>query len=356
MSNRLIYLDTSQINALADIRLRAPAVFRRFASAWHDAGLVMALSNVHVVEILQSRHADARTARIDLVKDLAPVQTDLGMEAPFATLLGREVTAWAVRHVGDDGSGLAALNIGLPRRLEDVSPLGAVLTIDDAVITALSAAVASSAKAASRPAGKPHVRRRLHDLSDNGRMPTAEDVLTRFDEGFPLLTADIADGVAAERARLKQLLGESSMLSPREAFSRHVGASTNSDGRKFTDELIAVHAARTVLRDALARFLTSTPDVAWEDLLGRLELRDLPGTWLRHRTELRVRQAEPADAPSNHHDLDHVAYAPYVAVFFADKRMHEYLRQVPTASGEIRARVERAVTKEALLLALPERL
>lgn len=356
MSNRLIYLDNSQINALADIRLRTPTVFRRFASAWRDAGLVMALSNVHVVEILQSRHADARTARMDFIMDLAPIQTDLGMEAPFATLLSREVTAWALRQVGDDGSGLAALNIGLPRRLEDTSPLRAVLTIDDDIITALGAAVAASAKAASRPAGQPHVRRRLRDLSIEGRMPKADDVLRRFDDGFPLLAADVAQGVAKERTNLERILEASSTLSPRQAFSHHVGASASADGSKFTDDLIAVRAARTVLRDALARFLPQVPDADWEDLIEKLELRDLPGTWLSHRVELRVRQAEPADAPSNHHDLDHVAHAPYVDVFFADRRMHEYLRQVPVAPGEVRARVERAVTEEALLLALPERL
>jgi hypothetical protein len=65
-----------------------------------------------------------------------------------------------------------------------------------------------------------------------------------------------------------------------------------------------------------------------ETVLERMVPEDCPGWWLKHAVLIQMRKATAVDEASNFYDLEHLSYLPYVDLFFTDKRIAEFSRQV----------------------------
>jgi hypothetical protein len=331
----LIYLDTSHLASLAAVASNDPERYARFKTFWQRAGVQLALSRIHLHELRRHNDLSTRQRRWQLLADLAPIRSDLVLiDDPLTpnTLAAREGLAALVRSgiVRVRGVERSNADVGFPTRLDGNAVMEAAPALDGAmgsVVRGFHAAtvLGASAQSDSRRANKS--RGRLRDL----RLTRVLEVRKRevvqsiarakgLSKVFPLLLA------IGQTAVVLVLLPVSlpTVVAFGALYRRLIDADA-ADEAEFTDVLLARSLARSAASSVLVRL--GLGKVEAKQLATRLDLADFPGAWLRTEAKAKLLAARSTFTAQDDLDLDHLAYAPYVDLFFADRRTREFAHQ-----------------------------
>jgi hypothetical protein len=372
----LVYLDTSHFSQLAQLRDKDPLRYNRFLSVWRAKTAELALSRIHVQEL--RRHADrsVRASRLGLIRELRPIRLDLALNGGSGYLgsLGERealhalVSAGLVTLEGDD---LDLRRIGFPTRITNPQEIDALAAFEDPqfaeIFERYHAATRWGVRAETRRPGVPHRRTRLKELGAIGRAKSGVRSLHKEIRKLKTLpaTGRIKSGMA--------LLGKSFLtiaLSPvllpfaeltARTLERRLRVQGDSSAKSdFIDYLIAQSTVRRWVEHVLRGLGFTKNDARQTAQL--IHLRDAPGAWLAFEVKQRLQSATPMPQVSDHFDLEHLGYLPYVDLFFADKKIRELTHQVlrskglPVAYEPFRGRIVSAGTVDGIEHELANRL
>ncbi len=71
---KLIYLDTSNLILLSQEMQSNPSRFDKFLVKWRESENILALSQIHLIELLQAKFQNTRTAHFNLLNYLLPLR------------------------------------------------------------------------------------------------------------------------------------------------------------------------------------------------------------------------------------------------------------------------------------------
>jgi hypothetical protein len=350
----LVYLDTSNFVCLQQTTDRDPARFVSFVAAWREKGCELALSRVHLVETRQYADAPTRQARYHLIGQLAPVRTDLTVRVTPVQwpviIQEREVVRALVKNgklgvVGDNSHEWMRQHTTIFPDTISASDVSRVLgSYEDAtfgtLVSWMRSAVETSTRAETRPRGTPYKRTALKDLPQDPLQPSeVERGLKELDSilASDQSLTDLFVGLDPQTARriveeklepLKNMIRRAGEVGMQRAYAEASGIKSDfATDRRTTEEV----ANETAFRQTIARIAQESWQLSEQDAIAAaaaLNPVDCPGWWLAMQIHREMRFAEPEPTPSNAYDLDHLFYYPYVDLFFTDKRVATYIRQV----------------------------
>jgi hypothetical protein len=349
----LVYLDTSHLSWLAQLRLKEPDRFEQFLSRWRAVSAELALSRVHLQELRRHRDDTTRETRYQLLSDLQPLRIE---NAP-----SDDVPAWYVSfHKRDALRALAARGIvALDTEFIDPPSLGFPWSVaGPGVAEILRTFEAKWFGVASE---------RYYTATTYAARAEASRAGTRYQPSSPLNISIREAATAQFRAARLRFTAALQMEGWRRTYS--VAEASLSTTFLLAIVPISIPAGLTVRvafrwmtqldNSKRDRAMSSDEAVARMTVRrwGRLVLRDLGSTNAQAREKARVLQVEDSWAahtafrvrnklhraksptPNDHFDLEHLEYLPYVDLLFADKRIREFGRQAlmtGDASPEIR--------------------
>lgn len=346
---RTIYLDNSHLHLLSELRRTNPTRFESFLKVWTAHDCVLALSQAHLSEINRYEDQPRREARYEFLATLLPIYSDLpiGDDAPhiFLSLTNREIFNALIKRgvISLKEPVQARFGRAFPNTLTSKTHIDllrglSTIPVYQDVLNAFYQATEVAASANSRPPNTKYEMRRLSEIPNTG---LAADMLSEAMRGLDEMEID-GDGLDAftnliSKEQLEQVLGD--LKAAMENFGQRTGEigaanalaeylGTNSTDRRSLDELIAQHTFEFIVRQFVVELCPDQNDDTITNLSAQVKLEDCPGTWLKNAVRLEMRKAMPVDRASNHYDLEHLSYLPYVDRFFADKRIAHCAAQV----------------------------
>jgi len=204
-----------------------------------------------------------------------------------------------------------------------------------------------SVEAQARPAGTPY---RPGKASELPREPISKeqgdqilDQLERVMNDDTSLS-ELYGGLDAEIVRhaisqvidkIRTFIRRSQEIGAAGAYAEFIGADLTALSKKRMDKALQESLFRDEVRRLSAIvFKKVAPGVA-SALAEAVAMTDCPGYWLARQLDLEIRAAEPEQDASNAYDIDHVTYYPYVDLFFADKRIAEYMKRILQRSAGV---------------------
>ncbi|HEX8000852.1 MAG TPA: hypothetical protein VF528_20895 [Pyrinomonadaceae bacterium] len=350
---RIIYLDNSHLHLLSEVRRTDPARFSKFMKMWAANKCALALSQTHLQEISRYDDQSKREARYDLLGEMLPIHCDiiLADEVPisFLSLTNREIFSALIRRnmVSVQDQALIRYSQGLLERFTSKAHITLLRQLDifgvwRNLIEAFYEANKVSAAANSRPPKAKYERPRLSQIGDT---KIIKDDVTALLKQLEEEQVDIAqweslrDLVPPElmnevfggiRNMIEQFAGRVDEVGSSNALAEFLGVDSadRTNSRKPLDLLIQQHTFEVVLRQFLADVCGEQDETRVGEVVRQLKMEDCPGTWLKNAVQIQIRKAVTEDEASNYYDLEHLAYLPYTDLFFADKRIAEFARQV----------------------------
>lgn len=355
----LVYLDTSHLVMLAKLRNEDATKFGNFRTRWRRLGVELALSRVHIHELRRHDDPATREARMELLADLSPVRLDspLNNSVPsqLQLLPKREALAALVDRgvIRVAGWAPALDQIGFPTRLVSPYEIQLLGIFEDnafgRVFAISQVAAEHSAKARALRQRTREQRTRLRELGARGAV---RKTFAHMRKGWRGAARERGRARAVGLVRAASQSAISLVLAPvalplaalaAYAFRRMVSADASRDANTFTDALNAQRNVRGWAESVLRETGVTRRDA--RRVAAVVKLEDFPGQWLSFYTETRLLAAPKAMQASDLHDLEHLAYAPYVDMFFADKRIREFARQA------VRGGVPRSFRKKTVVIA-----
>jgi hypothetical protein len=350
---RIIYLDNSHLHLLSEVRRANPARFAKFMKLWTANKCALALSHIHLHEISRYNNQTKREARYDLLEEMLPIHCDisLGDEIPvaFRLLTNREIFSVLIRRniVFVQDQTLIRYAGGFPEQFTSKAQITLLTQLDIVgvwrnLIEAFYEANKVSAAANSR---QPQTKYERHRLSQIGDTKIKKDDVTALLKQLEEDSEDIAqweclrDLVPPElmdeefrriRNKVEQYVERVDEVGSSNALAEFLGVdpSDRTSFRKPLDLLIQQHTFESGVRQFLADVCGENDETKVGEVVRQLKMEDCPGTWLKNAVQLQIRKAVNEDEASNYYDLEHLAYLPYADLFFADKRITEFTRQV----------------------------
>ena len=347
----VIYLDTSHLHLLAEARRTNQDRFSQFLAVWKERSCTLALTMTHIQEICRYQDQPGREERYHLLKDLLPIRCDLvlaeGVPVALRLLHNREIYAALMRKgmVSSQGEGLSRYTEGLPELLTEPAQIELYKQLETVdvyrnFIEAFYDLNKVSAEANSRKVGTNYERHRLSKIQNSKLKPEhIAEVLQKLEEGrtnIPQSLRNVApqEIIDEQFDKLRDLIelfanrvrevGNINAL----AEFLEVDTENKTDFSKHTDVLNQEYVFKKVVQMFLDEVCDLQDEAVLETVTQRIVPEDCPGWWLKHAVLLQMRKATAVDEASNYSDLEHLSYLPYVDLFFADKRIAEFTRQV----------------------------
>lgn len=284
----MVYLDTSHFDILSRVMENRPNAFLEFISAWKQNQFVLALTKVHVEEIMALSHAESRDVRFALLEHFIPFQYESENFFEREVLIELSRKGLVLPTDGEVSLRSKFFVDGVKSR-EQLLEIKAAHSVLRPIHVLMNKAHRVSWQAAGQ--AKP----------SKGKQPRTTDLSGRiFGKLFYWFTGLFG-------------LNEPSWSSRGLSLSRFM--------QDFSFRLKVKFAIRSKLG---VKVLDNTSS---KTALDTLSITDCKGLWLRQEVEEKLKRANDFDV-SNERDLDHVQYYPYVDLFLTDKRIINKLGQV----------------------------
>ncbi len=286
---KLIYLDTSNLILLSQEMQSNPSRFDKFLVKWRESENILALSQIHLIELLQAKFQNTRTAHFNLLNYLLPLRYE------SENFFEREVM------------------IGLFKK--------GFLTFQEQDIE-------TSMKIFSKE---------VKNKDDLALIYNSTNLITQV--GFYKAFSK------ANQLSWKAKSGDSFHKTPKPRFStmeenwlgtigkklfaKFIGVELNSKGnqRKTIESLLEDFRFKTQVKSTLKSKFEERDKSTIQTILTNVDLQDCKGLWLSNEVEKNLLKANDFD-PNNEYDLNNVQYLPYVEIFLTDKRIFETTQQV----------------------------
>lgn len=287
---KLIYLDTSHFDVLCREMEKRPKRFREFMSAWNENDYVLALTKVHVEEIIALSRPESVDLRFALLERFVPFRYESENFFEREVLIELWQKGLVLPAVGHNPSQTKMFFEGVESR-EQLLDMKAAYNI----LRALP----------------------FHSMMNKAnRLSWQAAADAKRSKGKEPRTSDIRDRTFGKLFfRFTRLFG---LDEPRQ---RTRGVRLSQFLRTFSFRLKVKFAIRNKLG---IKVLDNSRSRA---ALEGLSVNDCKGLWLRAEVEERLKLSGDF-SPNNERDLDHVQYYPYVDVFLSDKRIIDKLGQV----------------------------
>jgi hypothetical protein len=202
-------------------------------------------------------------------------------------------------------------------------------------------AITGASKAGQRPKGEPYQRTRVREL--NSVPLTAEQAVAMkatFDNALSTALAlrelndklpnDLTTELARQQAeRIYRLVDRAAEVGMRTAYAEAMGLSGDpAEDNRYLDDVSVITTFAWQVANFARRVLKVDDDEFLQLMAEQVPVEACPGTWLSQAVDLEIRRNEHDPNPNNAYDLEHLSYLPYVDLFFADKRIAAYGKQV----------------------------
>lgn len=344
----LVYLDTSHLSQLEQLRTRRPEEYLAFLETWRSLHCELAISRTHFLELRRHNDPAIRRSRYEVLADLLPVRLDTVVDQRVPTwfrMLEKREALWALERKGIasiEGVTLNKAIIGFPTILssrEDVSGLQEWEGDDlGAVAHRFHSATSWSAQADATESGKRY--------RPNKIIPRSVKELVREIVSETLLQYRATGSLERAhrwRRRGRLVLTRAAMLIAApvalplawlasRVFRKMTGMTDADVARGLSSEhLLARATARSWAADVLRDAGISGKEA--KRISSELELEDCPSILLQHLVRQRFLNGTEEPLASDHYDLAHLSHAPYVDLLFTDKRMREFATQALRRKG-----------------------
>jgi len=352
----LIYLDTSHLVFLAEVRAASPRRFRAFLDAWQAADCTLALSLYHLIELRQHPDAGVRGQRYAALAELLPIRTYLNPQGSpddqMTLLQDREVVLALLQkgHISVSGEHvedwMRRYAIPFPHTLQSPVHLDTVRAAVESpmmgwIVRGMQSAHAKAAEALSRPLDQKHrPSPRLNNLPDAPISHTDLEQMMRImeaglnDPDFfrslgPIVSPEqMKQSVEEAMGPIRQMMRRAGEVGPRAAYAELMGAGDPARDRRRLDRVGQESLLAERVRGVASSILGVDDPATVEAIASWIRVEDCPGTWLHNSLEAEIKRAEPQPDPGNAYDLEHSVHLPHVDVFTADKRIARYINQV----------------------------
>jgi hypothetical protein len=112
-------------------------------------------------------------------------------------------------------------------------------------------------------------------------------------------------------------------------FAKFIGVDLNNkrNQKKTVESLLEDFRFKTQVKSTLKSKFKERDKSVTQTILSNINLEDCKGLWLRNEVEKNLFRANDFD-PNNEYDLNNIQYLPYVDIFLTDKRIFETTQQV----------------------------
>ena len=286
---KLTYLDTSNFILLSTQKRINRNDYDNFLMKWKENGLILALSQVHLVELLQAKYPDTRTAHFELLKDFLPFRYEgenFFEREIYAELFKR---GFILLQENDKQSSLKLFSNEIKNESEMSALYSAINIISRAgFYKATSYANKTAWKAKSHDSVHKNPKPRLSNLSSNPIRNLAKRIFAWF--------------IGIDSKDKKNL-------------------------NKPIEKLLEEFNFRTQIKSTITAKFGSIEKVLQKNILSSMKLEDCKGLWLKTEVEKNLKRAGDFD-PNNEGDLNHIQYLPYVDILLTDKAIVEATMQV----------------------------
>jgi hypothetical protein len=285
----LTYLDTSNLILLSQEKQNKSSSFNDFLFRWKENGNVLALSQIHLIELLQAKFQNTRIAHFNLLNDLIPFryESENFFEREILIALSKK------GFINPEGQQIANSLKMFSKEIENQDDPSLIYNSTNLIskiglYKANSKAIHYSWKAKSSDT--------IHSTPKPRISKSGKNLLGKF---FLYI------------------------------FAKFVGINlSNKKNQNKTFELVLENFLFKVqVKSTLKSKFGKIEKAKIKNILSNIDLFDCKGLWLRKEVEKNLIKANDFD-PNNEYDLNNIQYLPYVDIFLTDKRIFETTQQV----------------------------
>lgn len=333
-----IYLDTSNIALLTQIRENDLNRFQKFLDEWNYRKYILALSNAHFFEIMRHNSDEERKARFDLIETFIPVRLEQKLSESEIVLASLQKGAIiqkgaTIRFFSEKISSPAqfvnyrAFDNPFMRDVYNLN-YDAYMTSwnansDDEKLGSFKKTRFSDVPDDALPAEE------LKDFFEQLKPIINESTKSFFDkyENLPKELADFGNNFVFEA--FESFYERCSEIGTKEAFAEfiEIDSSDIKTQKSFVDKLLNGFNFKMTVETTMREYFPHFDERDIEYVKSKISLENCSGTWLKIQVRNQLLKAKQFDA-SNELDIYHLSHLPYVSFLFADKRIVEMTKQV----------------------------
>lgn len=286
---KLIYLDTSDFILLSNKKKTGDKLYTDFLLTWKNTDCVLALTQIHLVELLQAKHFETRSAHFELLKDFLPFRYE------SENFFEREIVGELVR------KGF----IIFPENDKDF----AIRIFSKAIETEEDIAVIYSASNIISRIG-------FYKAFSKANQKSWEAKSTNTLHTTP-------------KPRFSNMGNQWLGLLGKKLFAKFIGVDfkDKKNQNKTIEALLEDFLFKIQVKSSLKAHFGKAEKQLVLKILASIRVENCKGLWLRKEVEKNLKRSNDYD-PNNESDLNHLQYLPYVDKFITDKRIVDKTIQV----------------------------
>jgi hypothetical protein len=286
---KLTYLDTSHFILLSEENQSNPKRFGEFLSKWHESKNILALSQIHLIELLQAKFQNTRTSHLNLLNNFLPFRYESQNFFEREIMLTLQKKGFLIFKEQDTETSFKIFSSEIKNQSELALIFDSTNLISRAgFYKAFSKANKLSWEAKSGGSYHKNPKPRFSGMKGNWLRNFGKNLFAKF------------IGIDPSDKRNQNRTIESIM-----------------DDFQF----------KTMLKSALKSQFPEIDKATIQSISTKINLKDCRGLWLRKEVEKHLFKANDF-APNNEYDLNNIQYLPYVDIFLSDKRIFEVTQQV----------------------------
>ncbi len=297
---KLVYLDTSHFDLLAKEYASNTEGIRKFLARWHDNEVVLALSKVHLEEMMRSEYPDSINKRFVFLKAVLPIRYE------SVNFFEREI--YSVLFLKGLLIQKNVENLGKNFFTSTVSNEADLALLHQSYLAIRKIGIFRMMAAANRKSWGANAQSDQGKTNGKARFKKSAGFMGRV---FAWMFFALTGLFGIERPDEKNI------------------------GRAMDRTLDELYFRLKVKFTLSNRQGISIFDKRYEkSIVKNLRLAECKGLWLRNNVEKRLKRAHDFDS-SNENDLNHVQYFPYVDIFLSDRRIVDKIGQVIRSEKEV---------------------
>lgn len=285
----LTYLDTSNFILLSEVKKNNPQRFNDFITEWKKKDFILALSQIHLIELLQAKYKETRTHHLNLLSSFLPFrfESEIFFQREIALVLfKRGILSFQEQ---DTETAISLFS----KKVETQNDLTLIFTASN-LISRIG--FYKTYSKANQFAWKAKSTGTFHNSPK-----------TRFSEIEKTWFGKIGKYILAK------FMG--------------IDLKNPKNHKKSMEALLEDFHLRNQIKSSLKTLFQETDSSLIQRVIADIHLQDCKGLWLRTEVEKNLVKASDFD-PNNEYDLDNIQYFPYVDIFVTDKRIVDKTIQV----------------------------
>ncbi|MGC2235049.1 MAG: hypothetical protein WA584_02640 [Pyrinomonadaceae bacterium] len=286
---KLTYLDTSNFILISQEKQNNPLRFNEFLTKWRENENILALSQTHLIELLQAKFQNTRIAHFNLLKDFLPFNYESENFFEREVMLTLSNKGFLIFQEQDTETSIKIFS----KEIKSQNELSLIYDSTNIIsrvgfYKGFSKANKLSWKAKSGDTFHKTPKPRFSGIENNWLGKIGKILFAKF------IGIDLKD---------------------------------KKNQNKSIELLLEDFLFKTQVKSTLKSKFGTLEESNIQTILSNIQIQNCKGLWLRKEVEKNLKRANDFDH-KNENDLNNIQYLPYVDVFLTDKRIVESTQQV----------------------------